>query len=75
MTELRGMRGMRGMFHPGYLKTHRPKKNASSRVCDETSPASPASPANTVLAVVLGPLGDLLLVRPFDDAAVALLAA
>ena len=69
MTELRGMRGM---FHPGYLKTHRPKKNASSRVCDETSPASPA---NTVLAVVLGLLGDLLLVSPFDDAAVALLAA
>jgi hypothetical protein len=23
MTELRGMRGMRGIFHPGYLKTHR----------------------------------------------------
>ena len=57
------------MFHSGYLKTHRPsKKPASSRVCDETSPASPASPANTVLAVVLGPRGDLLLVRPFDAA-------
>jgi hypothetical protein len=26
MTELRAMRGMREMFHPGYLKMHRLKK-------------------------------------------------